>query len=89
MPFVRRSAIGQIESLRDEEQDYFDNMPENFQNGEKGDTAQSAISAMDSAIADIDQAKDALQQEEEGNEWATSANNYLDDAVGNLSDAQG
>lgn len=26
----------EVESLRDEEQDYYDNMPESFQNGEKG-----------------------------------------------------
>jgi uncharacterized coiled-coil DUF342 family protein len=51
---------GELESLRDEEQEYYDNMPESFQNGEKGTTAEEAVSAMDtalealSAIGDID-----------------------------------
>ena len=45
------------ESLRDEEQDYLDNMPENFQEGEKGQAAEEVISWMDevvSALEDID-----------------------------------
>ena len=36
-------AKGALESARDEEQDYLNNMPESFQNGEKGQTAQEAI----------------------------------------------
>lgn len=44
-----------IEELKIEEQDYLDNMPENFQNGEKGENAQSAIDSMDEAISNIDE----------------------------------
>lgn len=29
----------EVESLMNEEQEYYDNMPESIQNGEKGDTA--------------------------------------------------
>ena len=32
-----RALKDEVETLRDEEQDYYDNMPESFQNGEKGD----------------------------------------------------
>ena len=39
-----------LEQCRDDEQEYYDNMIEAFQNGEKGDNAQSAISAMEDAI---------------------------------------
>jgi hypothetical protein len=39
-----------IEQARDDEQDYFDNMPEGFQNGDKGGAAQEAVSQLDDAI---------------------------------------
>lgn len=45
---------GELEFLRDEEQEYFDNMPESFQSGEKGTTAEDAISALDMAISYIE-----------------------------------
>lgn len=34
-----RALKDEVETLRDEEQDYYDNMPESFQGGEKGDKA--------------------------------------------------
>jgi hypothetical protein len=40
----------QIEDLRNEEQDYFDNMPESFQGGEKGEIAEAAIGQLDEAL---------------------------------------
>lgn len=42
-----------MECARDEEQEYFDNMPESFQSGDKGQVAEAAISALDSAIDDM------------------------------------
>ena len=48
-----------LESVRDDEQDYYDNMPESFQNGEKGETAQAAISALEEAIEAIETFVDA------------------------------
>lgn len=35
---------------RDEQQDYLDNMPENWQDSERGELAQEAIDKMESAI---------------------------------------
>lgn len=43
--------ISQIETIRDEEQEYYDNMPEGIQSGEKGDAAQAAIDTMDEVIS--------------------------------------
>lgn len=43
-----------IEAVRDEEQDYYDNMPESLQGGEKGDTAQEAISQLEEALTEIE-----------------------------------
>ena len=43
-----------IENVRDDEQEYYDNMPENLQDGEKGERAQSAIDALENAISDVE-----------------------------------
>jgi hypothetical protein len=47
---LEENLIPDLESLRDEEQEYLDNMPEGIQAGEKGEKAEEAISEMDSAI---------------------------------------
>lgn len=49
-----------IEIVRDEEQDYFDNMPESFQSGEKGMAAEEAISNLDDAFGEMDTIIDYL-----------------------------
>ena len=49
--------VSEIESARDDEQDYRDNMPESFADGEKGQKADEAIDALEEAISalqDID-----------------------------------
>jgi uncharacterized coiled-coil DUF342 family protein len=45
----------QLDTLRDEEQEYYDNMPENMQDGDKGQLAQTAIEAMEEAINALDE----------------------------------
>lgn len=47
---LRDNIVEQIETIRDEEQDYYDNMPESLQGGEKGDVASAAIDALDNAV---------------------------------------
>ncbi|MEM1046506.1 MAG: hypothetical protein AAGL24_10155 [Pseudomonadota bacterium] len=49
-----------VEIIRDEEQDYFDNMPEGIQDGEKGEVAQSAIDSLDDAVNTIDDIVESL-----------------------------
>jgi uncharacterized coiled-coil DUF342 family protein len=44
----------QLESLKDEEQEYYDNMPESFQNGEKGEAANAAVEALENLLSDIE-----------------------------------
>lgn len=51
-----------IESVRDEEQDTFDNMPESFQNGERGEMSQAAIDAMDEAAGHIEEIIEMLAE---------------------------
>lgn len=50
-----------IEMLRDEEQDYHDNMPESLQSGGKGQQAEEAIYEMDSAILGIEEAISSIK----------------------------
>lgn len=40
----------EIEELRIEEEEYYNNMPEAFQDGEKGDRAQTVIEYLDEAM---------------------------------------
>lgn len=55
-----RQCVSELETLRDEEQDYYDNMPENFQAGEKGSAAEDAVNAIESAKDSAEQAADEL-----------------------------
>ena len=50
----------ELDEIKSAEEEAYDSMPESFQNGEKGDAAQEAISAMDDAYGEIESAKDAL-----------------------------
>lgn len=49
-----------IESVRDSEEVAYDNLPESLQNSDKGEKSQAAMTAMDSAAMDIDNAIDNL-----------------------------
>ena len=55
-------AKERLESIRDDEQEYYDTMPENFQYGEKGEAAEEAVSNPDYAIDQIDEAIDNAEQ---------------------------
>ena len=47
---VIEGAKGELESLRDELQEWYDNLPEQFQSGSKGDELQEAIDALESSL---------------------------------------
>lgn len=50
-----------IEAVLDEEQECFDNMPEAFQEGERGGRAQEIIEALEEAINSMDEAMEQLE----------------------------
>ena len=50
-----------IESCRDEEQEYMDNMPENLQESEKYCAAEEAVNNMDEAYDKIGEAIDSVE----------------------------
>jgi hypothetical protein len=52
----------ELETLMEEEQDYLDNMPENLQSSEKGESAQAAIDALEGAVASLDDAVTSAQE---------------------------
>ncbi len=56
------NAQGELESLRDEEQDYADNMPESLQSSEKHDTAEEAIASMASALDSLSEAANSIDE---------------------------
>lgn len=46
--------MSELETLKEEEQEVFDNMPESFQQGERGEKVQSAIDNLEEATSAID-----------------------------------
>ena len=62
--------VGQIEDLKskvevllEQEQEAFDNMPESFQEGEKGERAQEAINAIQNIFDGLESAETDLDLE--------------------------
>lgn len=51
-----------IESVCDEEQECYDNLPESFQYSERGEAMDVAIDYMQEAIDDLNEAADALRE---------------------------
>lgn len=45
-----RALSTEIETLRDEEQEYLDNMPESMQSGEKGEKAEGNVTCLDDDV---------------------------------------
>lgn len=54
--------IMELEEIRDEEQDAFDNLPEGIQESERGEHMEEYISQMESAIDDMENAKSSLEE---------------------------
>lgn len=50
-----------LESMQEDEQDKFDNMPEGLQESERGEAMQEAIDAIETACGSLDDAIDTLQ----------------------------
>lgn len=57
---ILETAKGMLEEIRDDEQDYFDNIPENLQCSEKAEASEEAIDAMDEAIENLESAIESV-----------------------------
>lgn len=54
--------ITQIEELKDEEQEAYDNLPEGLQQTERGDKMQTAIETMEEAISAIGDVQQTIEE---------------------------
>lgn len=52
----------QVDALREEEEDAFENMPWSLQESERGEVSQAATSALDSAIDSLEEAIGQLKE---------------------------
>lgn len=51
-----------LDVLLEEEQEYYDNMPESFQDSEKGESSYDAIDSMNSALSSLEDAVDYIRE---------------------------
>jgi len=51
-----------LETIKDEEQEAYDNMPESLQEGEKGSAMSEKIDSMESVFDDLERAVDSLNE---------------------------
>lgn len=49
-----QEALSILEIARDEEQEYYDNMPENLQGGDRGQMAEQVASYLDDACSSLE-----------------------------------
>ena len=56
------AAQEQLEALRDEEDDYKENIPENLQGSERYEIAEAAVDALDSALDSLQDALDSIEE---------------------------
>lgn len=54
--------LSKLEAIQEEEQGAFDNMPESLQSSERGEKAQAALDAIDSAVSSLNDAETSLQE---------------------------
>lgn len=57
-----RNAHAIVETARDEEQYSYDNLPEQFQEGDRGDAMEEAISNLEDAIDAIESAEQSITE---------------------------
>lgn len=52
--------LGELEILRDEEQEYYDNMPESLTESERGQKSYEAISNLDDAYGSLEESINSI-----------------------------
>jgi predicted nucleic acid-binding Zn-ribbon protein len=57
-----KEAKESLECHRDDEQEYYDNMPEALQGGDKGNNAEEAVSNLEQAISSLEEAVSAAEE---------------------------
>lgn len=72
---------GELENLKDEEDDAYNNLPESFQNGEKGEAMQEAINNLDTIIGEVDEVYSGLDHIDELTSVLTDAIEHINDVL--------
>jgi len=57
---VLEQAINDLETIRDEEQESYDNLPEGLQQSDRGMSAEQAVSELEDALSNLESARDSL-----------------------------
>lgn len=55
-------AKDNLDEVRDEEDDYKENIPENLQGSERYEIAEAAVDALESAISSLEEALDSIEE---------------------------
>ena len=71
------SIINELDSIKDDEQDYYDNIPENLQYSQRAEDSEQAIDNMDEAL---DLLNEAYNADEFDNELIQGAIDKIEDA---------
>lgn len=51
-----------MEDIESEEEEYRDNMPENFQNSERYEKADAAVDALESAVSSLEEVASSIEE---------------------------
>jgi uncharacterized protein YukE len=57
-----RNMVDELYAIQEEEQEAYDNLPESFQEGERGEKMSDAIDTLDMVLSEIDSQADELQE---------------------------
>lgn len=77
-------ALSNVQEIRDEEQDKFDNLPEGLQASGKGDDIQSAIDALDSAVTDLEAAIESAKGKDSNEDKVESVSESVQSAIDSI-----
>ena len=59
---VLTAQMEELETIKDEEQEAFDNLPESIQYGERGETMEENVDELDSIITDLENVIDSINE---------------------------
>jgi hypothetical protein len=59
---ILTAQIAELESIKDDEQEAFDNLPEGFQCTERGETMGENIDELDTIIADLESVIESIDE---------------------------
>lgn len=55
-------VYGELDAIKEEEEEKYDNLPEGLQESEMGEAIQTAIDTLDEACSDLESARDEVEQ---------------------------